>query len=1617
MNLDADHSQQVVDDYVHGVLSRDEAAAFARHLAECHLCQAALEDAQRRRDAIRGLGMVEAPERLIQRTLARVDRHERGPARLKRIVKRTYWSTIAAAAVLLFVANAHFANLKPNPLDLRVLGQTTWSPASQAAIFVRLENVDTGQAIAGVPVQVELVSTSTGKQVRLASLETDESGTARPQFTVPDWAEGDYELRIAARRGWHTERVARTVALRRSWNLMLSSDKPIYQPGQTIRLRALALARADQKPVAGQEATFTIADPKGNVIFRQREATSRFGIAAADCPLADEIIEGQYRIECHVGDTASAQAVDVFRYVLPKFGMQIELDRPYYEPEQTIRGTVACNYYFGKPVAGATIEVVLETIDVGPRQSEKLEIKADDQGRGEFTIPLPGVLVGRPQHSGDAQVALRLTATDSAGQQYSQSVSRPVTRRPLRIEVVPEAGRLVRGVPNTVYVLTSYADGRPAQTRLAITGQAQEIQTDELGAAQFEITPPEQGDFTNIVMRATDAAGLTARHDARLSLVELADDFLVRLDRAVYDGGQTMQLTVLAAGSDPVFVDLIKDHQTVLSRVVELENGRGTLDVDLPAELAGTLELCAYRIGSAGFPIQKTRVVYVRAARALDVRVAADQPEYRPGGKARLTFTLVDDAGRPTPGAISLAAVDEAVFGVRSSGLGVEGTFFSVEQELLQPVYEIHDWSPGEFAPGPPGNAEEPITQRGNGGGHVFEQALFSRTWKVADGLYGRLARLLNRRAISPDMVRGADLDQLQDLAANFPDRLANQAFEKKGPHSLDVRSYPQKLPRAYDLKRSALAKIKFGWWIVGIVATIGALLVISGRRWVEWLVVLMILGVLGALLLPAINAAREAGARAQLRNNLMQIGRAMESTTVEDAVTEELPVLQAASQPGPESDGSAGPRVRQWFPETLLWRPELVTDDAGRAELEIDLADSITTWRMTASAVAADGRLGAGQTPLRVFQPFFVDVDLPVALVRGDEVAVPVVVYNYLERPQTVELDLAAAEWFELLGVAEQKLELAAGEVRSLAFRIRATKVGRRNFEVTARAADVADAVRRAVDVTPDGRLVEQSFSGSLAAPVSVDLAVPAEAIEGSVHAIVKFYPSTFSQVVEGLDAIFQRPYGCFEQTSSTTYPNALAIDYLRRTKLSAPEVEARARQYLHLGYQRLLGFEVPGGGFDWFGNPPANRTLTAYGLAEFVDMARVHDVDTAVINRTRAWLLGLQNQDGSWAPGDRGHLHEDPTRSGSSAAAQLSTTAYIAAAVFAGQPQEPLARSTRDYLAQHEPASISDPYLLALVARAIWTINAQDAALPAYLNRLATMIETSEDGKQAWWTSGAARTTFYGSGQSANIETTALATLTLVDARHSPHLTRAALAWLIAHKDPRGTWGTTQATVLTLKALLAATEQPLGGETERRLELVVDGGAPREIAIPADQFDVLRQLDLSSEVPAGKHALQIVDRSGAGTGYQVALRYHVPSAEATPAGREELSIDVAYDRGELATGDLLSATATITNRTEQPLPMVILDLPVPAGFAIERDQLAALVKEGTIAKFQAQPTSAILYLRALAPGEPLVIEYRLRATMPVRATIPAATAYEYYDPAKRAASSTADIMVREAS
>lgn len=110
-------------------------------------------------------------------------------------------------------------------------------------------------------------------------------------------------------------------------------------------------------------------------------------------------------------------------------------------------------------------------------------------------------------------------------------------------------------------------------------------------------------------------------------------------------------------------------------------------------------------------------------------------------------------------------------------------------------------------------------------------------------------------------------------------------------------------------------------------------------------------------------------------------------------------------------------------------------------------------------------------------------------------------------------------------------------------------------------------------------------------------------------------------------LQSLVKEPHGCFEQTSSTMYPMILSLLYARGTPF-------KTSSFLSSGLRRLLGYEVEGGGFSWFGSKPANEPLTAYGLLEFQDLLRLQesrslleDAEVALleeaVHRTMKWLL----------------------------------------------------------------------------------------------------------------------------------------------------------------------------------------------------------------------------------------------------------------------------------------------------------------------------------------------------------------------------------------------------------
>ncbi len=142
MNPLHEHVLDRLDAYLDGTLSPADAAEVRRHCRACETCRAAFE-------SLSGVPGKPGPG---------MDRRSSSPAHpggRGRRFWRSFWMTWAAAVVVLGGVSLYYATITPTPYDLRVLGQSSWLPGSDAALHLRVLRHD-GGAEPDVPVTVEL---------------------------------------------------------------------------------------------------------------------------------------------------------------------------------------------------------------------------------------------------------------------------------------------------------------------------------------------------------------------------------------------------------------------------------------------------------------------------------------------------------------------------------------------------------------------------------------------------------------------------------------------------------------------------------------------------------------------------------------------------------------------------------------------------------------------------------------------------------------------------------------------------------------------------------------------------------------------------------------------------------------------------------------------------------------------------------------------------------------------------------------------------------------------------------------------------------------------------------------------------------------------------------------------------------------------------------------------------------------------------------------------------------------------------------------------------------------------------------------------------------------------
>lgn len=1132
------------------------------------------------------------------------------------------------------------------------------------------------------------------------------SGFYGAKFKVPAIPEGEYKLKVHTESVSGSKDVETSITLKSNPKIMLVTDKPLYQPGQEVRIRALALDSLTMCAYAAQDLTFEIEDSKNNKLFRKLVRTSDFGVASVDFQLADEVNMGSYKISAILGKAKAEKSVEVKNYVLPRFKIEIKTDKTFYAPKENVKGSLKVDYFFGQPVADADVTVKAQTYDVQMREFSNLTLKTDDKGKVEFEVKIPDYFVGQPLDKGNAFVEFEVSVVDKTDHMEKSFKKLNVSASPLLVYCIPESGKIVPGFENTVYLVAVYPDGSPAQASFEIqVGEAlAKCATRESGAGTFTFMATKEkmvvrnDETTNwqnkalypAIITGKDKNGNATKVNADLFSEPVGDNFLMRLDKATYKQGEDIRVDIHSTSAEEmVYVDFVKKGQTQLSTICDISNHRGALTVPATTDLAGCLEIHAYKLRPDGNFVRDSRIVYVQPSSDLNVKIDLDKKTYLPGKKANISFHVTDSNNCGVESCLGVIIVDEAVYAIQDMQPGLEKLYFTLEQELLKPQYQI------KFGTDIETYIRDVEEQREEVG-----KALFANVTLEAPASHFQVNTIVEKSAeidkkiatLASKVIENIDsykdnlekistgysipcfnLDQIVEPSKDNDDVVAyGFAYLKSATaQSVQLRvgsddglmvwlngSAVINNPHAWRGcaldQDAATVNIKEGWnklllrvadrngaWgfvarltdsagkpAVGITQSIGMkdeTPLASGGAVENWLLLAPFseYGVIGGGSNPKSfieetkcepreglveggqgwfaqrggnyrieqRALREDIVETMLKDGKLKAEEALDpwgNTISTKAIYAKFPWLTSAPwgswqyyylgeedfegaangerldfrgkgrelrafaaggiPPGAKMDraekllqkdpaespatketgGGAPPvRIREWFPETMYWNPSVITGKDGRATISVDLADSITTWRLSAMANSKGGMLGSSTSGVTVFQDFFCDVDFPRFLTQNDAVSVPVQLFNYLEETNSIHLKVEQQAWFELLDKPERDVVLKPKQVSVEYFRVKVREIGSQEFTVWAIGSKLSDAVKRDVEVLPDGKRVEEVVNETLKENTRHEIFVPGDSIAGSSKIMFKLYPGILAQILDGLDGMLHMPGG----------------------------------------------------------------------------------------------------------------------------------------------------------------------------------------------------------------------------------------------------------------------------------------------------------------------------------------------------------------------------------------------------------------------------------------------------------------------------------------------------------
>jgi hypothetical protein len=1446
------------------------------------------------------------------------------------------------------------------------------------------------------------------------------------------------------------------VALSRDLKLHLSSDKPTYQPGQLIRVRGLALERGSSLPLADSPARIEFFDERGTRLSRAEGTISAQGIFSAELELSSEAALGDYRAVLSVERATTSISVKIERYTLPPFEVAVKPLATSTNGVEPFDVEVSAKYSFGEIVPSGTARLF---VSYAGRSVATLEAPIKD-GVAKLNVKGASWIAERAKYEGGV-LSLRATVIDPASRAEEGAGAIVLTRDTLLVDLHSEARSLRLDLPaaNKILLRTSRPDGSPVSAKVqvlsvdsgeVIVGKGElisELETDADGIGFVDLPPAFFG--RQLAALVTDPKDNHQLWQVFPAPPVRQGSSILRCDQALLRAGQTISCDVYHASGRAVMVRALIHNIPVATALTKKTNGISQVKLTLPTGVSGLL-----RLEIEGASYEDATYALVAPEEGLQVSIAGNVPK-KPGEEATLALRVTNDLGQPRVAAIGLALVDAAVFS-RAGGVS--------PRQIIETIFASPGLAPELMA------LLFPTQELGKEGsqGHWTSQQQINARWLLS-GVQDSFSPIQARSTLADDRYK---LEREKSEALRFMDDSIEWMLWVLGAalvlalmvYSFTFRAvmlgalfaapalfisavfFDDMLEFKRDMSQLMAALTAFSvfiftiWWVFKnrpdpLLSTQSS----NNSQKILWAAGGVAFFVVGLIFIPVLS---KGGYAPSYEKAVMQSAAdnkpeepSAPSAAMFDSPKVPEPTMALEAQPkmdpsnkkeafdedkkrhagdegkmGRAKGGKVETRVREDFPETLYYNAGIVTDEKGHAEVRFQVADSVTTWKVYALASDSRGFFGALEGGLEVFQEFFLDLDLPRFATVGDEFAMQVAVYNYQKDTISVSLRAETDPGATIAAaVLATPVTVKSGAVAGVLLPATLTASGDLSITITGSTATSADAVRRVVNVVPNGRETRQIFSGLALSKVDRKLGIPANALTDGRKIELTLFASSLALALDGMDQMLAEPHGCFEQVSSTTYPNALILKALKATGKSDPAIEAMALRYLRLGYQQLLPYEVPGGGFSYFGGSTQVPHLTAYALSEFTEMASLIEVDPELLLRTRMALVNYFNQSDSF---------------GGPAQAAYITLAMVESDPNWNQKEDPQApwdarvRQSRDTtkraverLAKAFSVTDSlDTYALALAANAFFATG--EAKYHAEGMRLLDAIQSRGEtitGEGGMIRYTAKNGSLYGSyGETATVETTALVARAFLLSGERADKAKGPLRALLSMRDSySGTFYSTQGTILSLRALLAAAQAESG---EGTVKVLVDGQDISSITFDAKTAYTVRTVDLSMAKP---DSIVTIDATGASTfsadiSYRLWVRYYTPweqpaapPIETIGESDPTLSLAVSLNKTSYRLGDIGTVTATLSRQGgSSSRGMILVELGMPPGFRLTPDALGRL-ESYPVKRVEQRARGVVLYIEDPGYGTNLTFQMPMVAVRGVKKVLyPRSRAYFYYQP-----------------